>query len=147
MPSFADDVPIIVDGVESSLVALTDPLARAVVISLFTWARARPDDQTDGDSWGWWGDGVPDVENDRIGSRLWLLARRAITPDVLNLSQTYAMEALQHLIDDLVATRITAVAARSGVNSVSLTVTIYRVDGDPLTLRFADVWRLLNVQS
>jgi phage gp46-like protein len=145
MPSFAEDVPIVIDGVESSLLAITDPLARAVVISLFTWKRARPDDETDADLWGWWGDNVSDIENDQIGSWLWLLARTVLTQDTLNRTETYATDALQHLLDDLVATRITAVAARVGTNEMSLTVTIYRVDAAPLTLRFSNVWSLINV--
>lgn len=145
MPSFTEDVPITINGVESSLLAISDPLARAVVISIFTWARARSDDVTDGDQWGWWGDKVSDVDNDQIGSRLWLLARATITQDTLNRAEKYVLEALQHLIDDGVATRVTASAERLGVNEVGLTVTIYRVDGPQMDIRFANVWSLLNV--
>ena len=44
MPSYAQDVPLYIDGVESSLLAETNPLVRAVIMSLFTWRRAAPDD-------------------------------------------------------------------------------------------------------
>lgn len=145
MPSFAEDVPLIVNGVESSLLAVTDPLARGVIISLFTWKRARPEDEADGDLWGWWGDNVADTDNDQIGSHLWLLARVAIRQDTPARAEGYATEALKHLIEDGVATRVTAVAMRAGVDGLALIVTIYRVDGPALELRFANVWSLLNV--
>lgn len=145
MPSFAEDVPITVDGIESSLLALKDPLARAVIMSLFTWARARPDDATDGDNWGWWGDNVSEVENDRIGSRLWLLSRSTLQQNTPVRAEHYAIEALNHLVEDGVATRVTAAAERMGVTGLAMLVTIYRVDGSQLDLRFANVWSLINV--
>ena len=45
----------------------SDALVRAVVISLFSWRRANPDDDLPGlERMGWWGDTFPQVENDRI---------------------------------------------------------------------------------
>lgn len=42
-------------------------LARAVVISLFTWRRAGESDVVDGlERMGWWGDAFPSVPNDKI---------------------------------------------------------------------------------
>ncbi|MEE1920313.1 phage GP46 family protein, partial [Pseudomonas asiatica] len=55
-------------------------LIRTVVISLFTWRRAGPDDPVDDEErYGWWGDSFPRVADDRIGSRLWLLRRVKLT--------------------------------------------------------------------
>ena len=61
-----------------------DSLYTAVVISLFTDARARAEDELppelDGeDRRGYWGDGL---EGESVGSRLWLLAREKDTARV-----------------------------------------------------------------
>ena len=55
-----DDQPItvVINGLSQSLgLESSQPLVRAVVISLFTWARARDDDRLRGDQrMGWWGE-------------------------------------------------------------------------------------------
>ena len=81
--------------VDGKLVALgldsSEPLVRAVIISLFTWRRARPDDDLPGDlRMGWWGDSVPEIPNDRIGSRLWLLSRAKLTVETVARAREYA---------------------------------------------------------
>jgi len=145
MPSYAPDLPITIDGVESSWLAVSDPLVRAVVISLFTWRRAGPDDPHEGVRWGWWGDGLDDMPNDRIGSRLWLFARAKLTLSTLNRAREYAEEALQWLLDDQVATSIAVTAERSGIDQLHLQCVIGRDEGAPITLRFDNSWRTLNV--
>jgi len=81
-------------------------LETAVVISLFTDRRAKPDDEIpDGtdDRRGWWGDVFPDFENDEIGSRLWLLSRAKATQNNLRLAKDYTEEALAWMVQDGVA--------------------------------------------
>ncbi|MBJ5206016.1 phage GP46 family protein, partial [Salmonella enterica subsp. enterica serovar Agona] len=53
-----------VNGKRTCASAPLDPLTRAVVISLFTWRRAEPDDNADVPM-GWWGDTWPAVQNGR----------------------------------------------------------------------------------
>lgn len=144
MPSYAPDLPIVIDGVESSWLAVSDPLVRAVVISLFTWRRALRDDPHEGVRWGWWGDGLADLPNDRIGSRLWLLAREKLTQRTLNRAREYAEEALRWLLDDRVATRITVTAERQGLDRMALQCVIERDQRSPISLRFDNTWRTLN---
>lgn len=48
-----------VNGKRTCASAQLDPLTRAVVISLFTWRRAEPDDNADVPM-GWWGD-TPEI--------------------------------------------------------------------------------------
>ncbi len=80
---------------------LETSLIRAVVISLFTWRRAAPDDPVDDEErFGWWGDSYPSVADDRIGSRLWLLRRVKLTAGTQRDAEFYANEALQWLLDD-----------------------------------------------
>ncbi|RMG50380.1 MAG: hypothetical protein D6717_13955 [Gammaproteobacteria bacterium] len=104
-------------------------LRTAVLISLLSDRRASDDDVLpDGgeDRRGYWADAWPDVEGDRLGSRLWLLSREKQTADVLQRAETYAEEALAWLVEDGIASRVEARAqwVRSGV--MQLTITIRR---------------------
>ncbi|CAG8864073.1 phage GP46 family protein [Pseudomonas fluorescens] len=120
-------------------------LRRAVTISLFTWRRARPDDVVDdSDRKGWWGDCVPSVAGDKIGSRLWLLSRRTLVADTFKDAQAYAEEALAWLIDDGIVTAVTVTAERRGNNRMNLRVTLTEQSGETLELDFENTWGLIN---
>ncbi len=153
-----DTMPLTVtfDGQTTPLGLLQDidndkahPLVRAVLISLFTWRRANADDtlpDPKGFRMGWWGDSYPAVANDRIGSRLWLLARAKLTLTTVQRAQDYAEEALQWLIDDCVAARIAVRAVRQGLSTLALQCTLFAADGTAnAVLRFDNLWSLLNV--
>lgn len=136
---------IVIDGRTLSLgMTPEDPLVRAVIVSLFTWRRANPDDVAEGGKMGWWGDTTSEVTNDRIGSRLWLLAREKVLPATINRAREYAAEALAWLIEDSLASRVETVAERRGLDGIALSATIYRTDGRPLVLRFDDLWETLR---
>lgn len=138
---------VVIDGRELSLGMMpTEPLVRAVVVSLFTWRRANPDDELPAsDLMGWWGDSYAEIAGDKIGSRLWLLSRSTLTQDTLRRAQEYATEALQWLLDDQVATSVTVTSSRLGVHSLGLAVVVTRAEsGQVLNLRFADVWSYLK---
>jgi phage gp46-like protein len=93
-----------------------DGLRTAVLVSLFTDALARPDDEIpDGtdDRRGWWGDG-PGAGADGIGSRLWLLARARRTEDTRRRAQAYAQDALAWLVADGVAAAVAVTASWAG---------------------------------
>jgi len=139
---------IVVDGQTVSLgLNSTQPLVRAVVMSLFTWRRANPDDPLPGDQrMGWWGDTFALVPNDRIGSRLWLLSRSKLLPETVALAKEYAEEALRWLVDDGVASRVDVRAERQGLSTLAIGVRVYKSDGTvPVDIRFTDVWGFLNV--
>jgi phage gp46-like protein len=120
-------------------------LRRAVTISLFTWRRAGPDDAVgDSDRKGWWGDCVPSVAGDQIGSRLWLLSRRSLVAQTLQDAQAYAEEALAWLLDDQIVTAVSVTVARQGNDRMNLRVTLTEQSGETLELDFADTWELIN---
>jgi phage gp46-like protein len=99
--------------------ATDDGLRTAVIISLFTDARARDDDplpQAGDDRRGWWGDCANDDPNDRIGSRLWLLSNAKVVDATAIRARDYCREALAWLVTDGIA------------RSVDVTCTLYRVD-------------------
>ena len=128
-----------------------EPLVRAVLISLFTWRRAKTDDSLPDPSpnaprMGWWGDSFAAVANDRIGSRLWLPSRAKLQPDTVALAREYAQEALQWLVEDGVASRVEVQAERQGLQTLAIGCRIYKSGGSaPLDIRFTDVWEFLNV--
>lgn len=99
-------------------------LHAAILQSFFTDRRAEPvevsDPQAFGALRGWVGDLVAPVEGDKIGSKLWLLARRKQNEQTRRDGEAYAREALQWLIDDGWAAQIDVVAAwqRRGVLGV-----------------------------
>lgn len=135
-----------IDGnVISATGALRDPLTRAVIISLFTWGRARADDQLPGNErMGWWGDTYPATPGDRIGSRLWLLSRSTITAKTVQRAREYAEEALAWLVADGVASEVIVLAERAGLDQISLWCQIVRGNGPRLDIRFNDAWSFLN---
>lgn len=140
-----DDQPIsiTIEGRAYDLgMAHADPLARAVLISLFTWRRANPDDALPGsERMGWWGDTHAAIQGDRIGSRLWLLAREKVTPQTLERAREYAREALQWLLDDGVAARVDVEAERMGLTGIAMACRIYReAGGVPVDMRFETAW-------
>lgn len=138
---------IVVNGVTIDLgMALRDPLPRAVIISLFTWGRAKPDDELPGaERMGWWGDTYAPNEGDRIGSRIWLMSRAKITTKTPGQLKRYAEEALAWFVQDGVASAVLVDAERQGMEQIGLRTQIVRGNGPNLDIRFNNVWSALNV--
>ncbi|HAP0289332.1 TPA: phage tail protein [Escherichia coli] len=111
-----------VNGKRTCASAPLDPLTRAVVISLFTWRRAEPDDNADVPM-GWWGDTWPAVQNDRYGSRLWLLQRSKLTNQLVQTVRGYIR--------------------RTGINELGNSITLWRRDG-PVMISFDDLWSAIT---
>jgi phage gp46-like protein len=106
-----------------------DGMRTAVIISLFSDARAADDDELPnpgGDRRGWWADTYAPIPGDVTGSKLWLLARSKNTPDVLAKAQQYARDALAWLVEDGIASGIAAVASFPQLGWFSISVTINR---------------------
>lgn len=136
------DLWLTVNGQRVSASAQLDTLTRAVVISLFTWRRAEPDDNADVPM-GWWGDSFPAVQNDRYGSRLWLLQRSKLTNQLVQTVRVYIRECLQWLIDDGVVSRIDLDIQRTGISELANSITLWRRDG-PVTISFNDLWSAIT---
>lgn len=116
-----------------------NPLVRALIISLFSWRRANPDDDVD-DVMGWWAD-TYNQDGDLTGSRLWELLRQKITQTTLAAAEEYCREALEWLVTDGVASEVTAAAERSGFDQVDIVVTVQQPGRDQTSVRFQNVWR------
>jgi len=122
-------------------------LETAIIISLFTDRRANEDDalpdSNNLDRRGWWGDLTSSIENDQIGSRLWLLEREKTTPNVVIRAKQYAEESLQWLIDDGVAMKAEVEAERQGApgnDILALKVLIHRKYGNKQVEEFSYQW-------
>lgn len=140
-----NEINVTIDGQPAGDLSQADVLVRAVLISLFTWRRAKPEDITDGEKMGWWGDGVEaPVVNDCIGSRLWLLRRAKLVPQTINAAREYAQEALAWLVEDGAAVRVDVTAERFGVDGLALQVVVYRTAGDKVALRFDNAWEKIR---
>lgn len=118
-------------------------LYRAAEISIFSWRRAELDDPLDDDQrMGWWGDTYPAVPGDKIGSRLWLLRRRTIVPEVLRAAEEYAREALQWMIDDELVTSVDVQIVVRNRTRVDAVVQLFDA-GSPLPpFNFNDIWQV-----
>lgn len=126
--------------------AADDTLASAVLASLLCDRLAETYEVKPGeDRRGWWAD-VYAVNVHQTGSRLWLLEREKQLPSVVRRCQQYCEEALQWLIDDGLASAITATVfvPRSGWLVVMIKIALndqarsYRFEFDAER----QVWRL-----
>lgn len=142
------DFPLILDG--SGRVATGEResrLARAVISSLFTWARAREGDELptpESPRMGFWGDTYSPVTGDRWGSRLWLLARETLTASTAAKARDLAKEALEWMVVDKVAERIQVETARNGVDRLGMRILVDEPNGSRLDIRFADIWSAIR---
>ena len=122
----------------------TKSLYRALIISLFTWRRKNTIDESE-HPYGWWGDSYPSIANDKIGSRLYLLARSKLTNQTANFAKIYIKEAVQWMIDDGIASRIDVSVMRTDLTVLVATINIYKKDGRNEVFRFDNLWSDINV--
>lgn len=107
-----------VNGIRKDATASLDFLTRAVVISLLPGAGRSGMTGTP-QPYGWWGT-PPAVQNDRIGSRLYLLKRRKLTNKTPQDAREYMQQALAWMTDDGVAARIDVTSERTGTDTWQL---------------------------
>lgn len=133
-------------AVESMLLTEDDGLDTAVIHSLFTDRRADPDDALPGDSGdrrGTWMDAYADVEGDKMGSRLWLLARAKLLPGTVIKVREYCEEALAWLIRDGVAKEVnvsTEIIRNHPLGIIAATIEIVKPDGAATRYKFDKLW-------
>ena len=103
--------------------------------------RAEADDPlpAPGERGGWWGDALSPIAGDRIGSRLWLLAREKRLASVVARAREYVNEALAWLIEDGVAKAVDVNAEAQGAHTLAFEVFVTRPDG-PGRQRFDFTW-------
>lgn len=118
-------------------------LRTAVILSLFTDRRALPTDIIpDGttDRRGHWSDSYLAQPGDLEGSRLWLLDREKVQPEVLRRAEDYTREALEWMQDDGVVKQVVVVAWTTGVEDLNIRASLTKPDGIEVTFEFLDIW-------
>jgi len=119
-------------------------LSTAVMISLFTDARADDSDPYDNnDRKGWWGDLVSEVDGDNIGSKLYLLDRSKITDETTVNAKQYIIDALQWMIEDEVAESVevdTWIFGSKGNERLGTKIQIFKKEGNDEVFTFDDLW-------
>lgn len=121
-----------------------DGLETTVILSLFTDRGAEDGDPLPGardDRRGWWGDAYAEIAGDKIGSRLWLLAREKETTSALARAKFYAEEALAHLVQDGIARAVNVSAQIAPDHVLALVVEVLRSDKPPQKFRFETFWK------
>jgi len=122
-------------------------LESAVLLSLFLDARADDDDNLpdrETDRRGWWGDEFTETEDDdRIGSKLWLISREKRTENLLVLANAFSEEALEWMITDGVAKSV-KVTSSFGDQVINLKVEIQKPDDGEVTFEYGLNWESLE---
>jgi phage gp46-like protein len=141
------ELPFFDVAVDNGDLATRRDLETAVILSLFTDRRAEPEDRLPDPSEGrrgWWGDTFAPVQNDRIGSRLWLLHREKRTRETLARAREYVQEAVAWLVDDGIANRVeTAVEYDPNrLDLIKIRIVVHRPQGLE-EYRFDHLWQQL----
>lgn len=124
------------------------PLHTAILLCLMSDVRAGPNDfipDGSGDPRGWAGDAI-DSSLAPLGSKLWLLRRRELTPEVADLAVIYARMALQTLVTQGAVAKIDAVGeAVLETGRLNLGVSLYKTDGTvAAAMNFSLMWNEEN---
>jgi len=132
-------------------VVMSQSLLGAVLISLFTDARAADDDplpdSQSTDRRGWWGDATNTAKpGDSVGSRLWLIERERSSDAVVVKAKLYIEEALQWMIDEGVAASIVVEVEKQAIPGSGTLILAYQVKiqkpaGGTETFKFEQEWR------
>ncbi len=128
-------------------------LETAAVLSLFLDRWAHADDALPAGSTrrGWWGDRVAPLARpqtgtgsapDRIGSRLWLLARERQLPAVLPLAKGMIAEALAWMVEDGWAASLDVAVSFPRRGWLLWTVAAHKPDGTTVLLTQSMPWGL-----
>lgn len=136
---FSQGVDVALQGL---LLAQDDGLTTAIILSLFTDARAGDDDvlpHNTTDRRGWWADAFPVAAGDKIGSRRWLVPGKQ-TQDNMNRVREYDQDALAWLVKDKVADEVVVETSNPRDGVLSEFITIVKPDGSKLAYRFETLW-------
>lgn len=108
-------------------------LLTSVLISLFSWARARDEDVPEGlANQGW----CLDDPADPVGSKLWLVIAGKHSEANLGRARRYAEAALAWLVEDGVAASVEVRASYPNERAMELVPVIVTPDGERVSGRF-----------
>lgn len=120
-----------------------DPLTSAVLMSIFSKRRVTIEEVPIGDRrYGYF----LDTKERKLGSKMWLLTRKSITPDILPKIKLYLEESLAWMIEDKVAADIVVQVYQSPTNPdrIDSVINIIKHSGSVHSFNFDDVWNQLT---
>lgn len=131
MVLYVNGHPVTMDGAW-----FEDPITDSVWRSLFSWSRAREDDEllNAGEKFGWWGNLLSDHTGDDYGSRLWTLMRTVDTEETRLRARDVCEEALRWMIDDGLASGVSVEVEHLGTGAIAIGITITLQDGTSKTV-------------
>jgi len=108
-------------------------LKDAVIISLFCWKRAAPEEVVNDENYGWWARD--------FGSKLWLSRRAKTTPDLIGKLKKTIEESLSWMVEDGVADNIKVTVAKNPSDpSVIGSEIVVSKNNKTTVVRFANLW-------
>lgn len=116
-------------------------LQTASLISMFSDKRITLEELPRGytDQRGWWADAIADVEDDKIGSKFWVLVANGKLSDKSPIELENIMrDAFEWLLDDGIAASVDVSAARDGSNNIVGSATISKPSGQNIPFKF--IW-------
>lgn len=118
-------------------IVTSDSLDTAILVSLFTDARADASEVADSAKRrGWIGnESTPGIE---MGSKLWLYDQARVTRETINGVRDATQDALQWLVDDGLAVSVRT-AATASADGITVEVVIERPSGQ-VENRYYDLW-------
>lgn len=118
-----------------------DGLKTAIYISLFSDRRVNEEELPieEKERRGHWADALNDT-GDLLGSKLWLLKRQKITPQLLIQAKQYCEEALAWLVEDGIADEVQVVTERLELYQVSIEIELLRRHDGNAGQKFSFVW-------
>ncbi len=125
-------------------IAMDASLETAVIISLFTDARAGDDDELpagEKNPRGWWGDDLNDIPGDITGSKLWLLCREKQQTRVVKRAEEYARVALAWLVEDGLASKVVVEGSIPRAGWLGLSITIHRPSRKEANYKYHYNWQ------
>jgi phage gp46-like protein len=125
---------------ENGSVVSGDSLVVLTYMYLFTWRRAREEDELPygiSDKQGFWGDG-------NLGCGWWLRARMICNEESLRIIRKDAEEALLPLMKKEIVSSIVVKTSRPKPTVGMCTVTLYEPDGAQTNVIIQDIWGAIN---
>jgi len=123
-------------------------LKTAAIISLFTDRRVGIEElpSRETDQRGWWGDMFSQVDQDQIGSRLWLLQRSKQTDETLSQAREYCLEALAWMVEDGLAASLNVITSYASRGIMHIEITIQKPKGN-INYRYQFNWNFESVRE
>lgn len=120
-----------------------DGLETAVLTSLFSNRRVEASELQRGEveRGGWWGDAVANENRSLTGSRLWrIIDRGKATAEALEEVREACLEALQWLIDDMIAESVVVETSYLNRETMLIQIEIVKPSGENESFQFSFVW-------